>query len=73
MWTFMALVQQVSYATAVAPKLLQFRELLRDKVPWFWNREMDELFINTKNTVADKVESRIKSFDPKLVTALLTD
>ena len=34
---------------------------------------MDELFYQTKNALADKVEDRIKSFNPKLVTALLTD
>ena len=35
MRSFMALAQQVSYATAVAPRLLPFRELLKDSVPWF--------------------------------------
>ena len=45
MRSFMALVNQVSYATAFAPaRLLEFLELLRDKILWFWSREMDELF-----------------------------
>ena len=56
-----------------APRLLQFRELLRDKVPWFWNWEMDDVCVRTKNVIADKVENGIKSFSPNLVTALLTD
>ena len=73
MRSFMALAQQVSYATAVAPRLLHFRELLRDKVPWFWDRRMDEVFTHTKNLLADKVEEGIKSFDPARITALLTD
>ena len=73
MRSFMALAQQVSYATAVAPRLLPFRELLKDKVPWFWDKSMDEVFTHTKNLLADKVEEGIKSYDPARVTALLTD
>ena len=73
MRSFMALAQQVSYATAVAPRLLPFRELLKDSVPWYWDRKMDEVFTNTKKLLADKVEEGIKSFDPARVTALLTD
>ena len=73
MRSFMALAQQVSYATAVAPRLLPFRELLKDKVPWFWDKRMDEVFTHTKHLLADKVEEGIKSYDPARVTALLTD
>ena len=34
---------------------------------------MDELFYHTKNAMADEVEVGIKSFNPKLFTALLMD
>ena len=34
---------------------------------------MDEGFNHTKNVLADKVKNWIKSFNPSLVTALLTD
>ena len=61
MRSFMALIQQISYATAAAPRLLRFRELLRDKVPWFWNWEVDDVCVRTKNVIADKVENGIKS------------
>ena len=53
MHSFMALAQQVSYATAVAPRLLPFRELLKDKVPWFWDKRMDEMFTHCKHLLAD--------------------
>ena len=69
----MALAQQVSYATAVAPCLLPFRELLRDKVPWHWDSRLDEVFAQTRQLLADKVEEGIMSFDPSKPTALLTD
>ena len=73
MRSFMKLVNQVSYATAVALRLLQIRELLRDNIPGFWSREMDDFFYKTKNEVAEKVEEGIKLFNPTLTTALLTD
>ena len=73
MHSFMALAQQVSYAVAVAPRLLPFRELLKNSVPWYWDRKMDEVFTHTKKLLADKVEEGIQSVDPSRVTALLTD
>ena len=45
--SFMALVQQVNYATAVAPLLLPFRTLLKDDVPWEWTSELQQTFIAT--------------------------
>ena len=38
--SFMALVQQVSYTTAVAPLLLPFRKLLKNDTPWDWSSEL---------------------------------
>ena len=73
MQSFMALAQQVSYATVIVPKLLLFRELIKDKVPWFWLQSMDEGFTYTKNLLPDKVKEGIELFDPARVTAFLTD
>ena len=53
--------------------MLPFRELLKDTVPWLWDEEIDRVFMETKADLANKVEEGIKSFDPNLVTALLTD
>ena len=39
--------------------------MLKDKVPWFWDRMMDEVSTHTKNL--------FKLVDPAKVTALLTD
>ena len=71
--SFMALAQQVSYSTAVAPLLLPFRKLIKDGTPWDWPPELDKIFRGTCDTLADKVEDGIKMFDPYKITALLTD
>lgn len=69
--SFMALVQQVSYATAVTPKLLQFRNLMKEITPW--DKEVDKVFREVRVQMADRVEEGIKLFDPNKTTALLTD
>ena len=35
----MALAKHISYATAVAPKLFPFSELLKETTPWDWTEE----------------------------------
>ena len=71
--SFMALVQQVNYATAVAPKLLPFRELLKDTIPLHWLEEIDRMFQETRAVLANRVEEGIKVFDLTKTTAVLTD
>ena len=71
--SFMALVQQVSYTTAVAPKLHPFRELLKETVPLHWSESIDRVFQETRTVLADNVEDGIKSFDPSKPIALLSD
>ena len=71
--SFMALVQQVSYATAVAPLLLPFRNLLKEATPWNWTDEMDKTFQATREILAERIEEGIKLFDPYKITVLLSD
>ena len=73
MRSFMALMQQVSYSTAVAPLLLPFRHLLKEGVPWVWTEELDKVFQDSKQLMADRIEEGVRIFDPYKVTLLLTD
>ena len=66
--SFMALAQQVSYSTAVAPLLLPFRKLLKDGTPWEWTDSMSQTFLATREILADRVDEGIKMFDPYKVT-----
>ena len=69
--SFMALVQQVNYATAVAPLLLSFRTLLKDDVLWEWTSELQQTFIVTREILAERIEEGIKIFDPYKITMVL--
>ena len=71
--SFMALVQQVSYATAVAPLLLPFRKLLKDDIPWEWTSELQQTFMATRELLAERIEEGIKIFDPYKITMVLSD
>lgn len=71
--SFMALAQQVSYSTAVAPLLLPFRTLLKDGTPWEWTDSMSQTFLATREILADRVDEGIKMFDPYKVTLLTSD
>ena len=68
--SFMALAQQVSYSTAVAPVLLPFRALLKERTPWEWTDSMSQTFMATREILADRVEEGIKMFDPYKVILL---
>ena len=71
--SYMALVQQVSYAVAVAPQLLPFRKLLKRDEKWNWTPELNTLFLASRMKLADKVEEGMKTFDPNRPTALISD
>ena len=59
----MVLAQQISYAMAVAPKLIPFRELLKETTPGDWTDEIDKVFRETRTVPAN----------PSKVTAFLSD
>ena len=65
---FIVLEQQISYAMAVAPKLIPFRELLKETTPWDWTDEIDNVFRETMTGPANNVEEGIRLFDPSRVT-----
>ena len=69
----MVLAQQISYAMAVAPKLIPFRELLKEMTPWDCTDEIDNVFRETMTVPANNVEEGIRLFDPSRVKAILSD
>ena len=71
--SFMALVQQVSYVTVMAPLLLPFRNLLKEGGPWDWPDSMNKTFEATREIIANKVEDGIRMYHPYKTTLLLTD
>ena len=50
-----------------------FRHLLSSKQQFQWTHELDKAFEASKEEIIRQCEKGVKSFDPKLVTALATD
>ena len=73
MRSYMALAQQVSYAYAVAPQLLPFRQLLKKDEKWNWTLELNILFLYYRNVLADKVEEGMRTFEQNRPTLLISD
>ena len=66
-------VNQISYSFASAPVMAPFRHLLSAKVPFQWSQELQDAFEASKLEIIRQCENGVRSFDPKLPTALATD
>ena len=71
--SFMALLQQVAYCYAISPAVTPIRHLLRPSVQWKWTKDINDVFEQAKEVIAERVEEGVKLFDPNLHTGLLTD
>ena len=66
-------VNQISYSFASAPVMAPFRHLLSAKVPFQWSQDLQDAFEASKLEIIRQCENGVRSFDPKLPTALATD
>ena len=66
-------INQISYSFAVAPVMAPFRHLLSSKVPFEWSEELQVAFDASKQEILRQCEHGVRTFDPKLPTALATD
>ena len=66
-------VAQVSYAFAQCPVMQPFRHLLSSKTPFSWSPELEAAFQTSKAEVVRQCWEGVRSFDPRLPTALATD
>ena len=73
--SFFALCEQVSYAYTIKEQLNPFRELIKtkDKKTFYWDEQLKNLFVNTRNVIADKVSEGIMTYDVNRVTTVETD
>ena len=67
------LVNQVSYAFAMTEHMSAFRHLLSPKTPFIWDEKLEEEFQRSKEHIIQKVSEGVRTFDPKLRTAIATD
>ena len=71
--SFMALLQQVSYCYAISPATTPLRHLLKPAEKWRWTEDINKVFEEARDVIANKVEEGVRLFDPKLPTGLLSD
>ena len=66
-------IKQISFSFDSAPIMAPFRHLLSAKVPFQWTTELQEAFNASKQEIVAKCSKGVRSFDPKLPTALATN
>ena len=71
--SWFGLVNQVAWAYAISPVMLPFRELLQKGRQFSWTKELDQIFLASKEKLVDLVHEGVRSFDPQRCTALQTD
>ena len=71
--SFFGAINQISYSFAIAPVMAPSRHLLSSKVPFQWSTELQTAFDAAKQEILLQCERGVRSFNPKLPTALATD
>ena len=72
--SFMAMCEQVSYATTIKDDLFPLRELLRkDGKQFYWDSQLSMVFKKIRNKIADNCVAGIQNFDLNKITTLETD
>ena len=66
------LLNQAAYAFAAAKQMAPFRHLLQPKTQFVCPEELDRLFKESKQLIADKITEGVSIFDPQLTTCLAT-
>ena len=71
--SWFGLVNQVSYAFSMTKTMQPFRELLKPDRKFYWDENLQKIFDTSKKTICDSVETGVRIFDPKRVSAISTD
>ena len=67
------LVNQGSYAFAMAKEMKPFRELLKSSKKFEWTNALEEAFIKSKTTLVDAMKEGVQLFECARPTCLATD
>ena len=70
---FFGLVEQVSFAFSKSEVMAPFRDLLKTKSQFYWDERLNNLFIEARKHIVEKVINGVKSFEIGRETALTTD
>ena len=67
------LVNQGSYAFAMAKEMKPFRDLLKTSKKFEWTEELTKAFEKSKTTIVDAMKEGVRLFEPSRPTCLATD
>ena len=67
------LVNQGSYAFAMAKQMQPFRHLLKPSVKFTWTEELDSIFQQSKDVIINQMKEGVRLFDMSRPTSLCTD
>ncbi len=71
--SWFGLINQVSYYASMAEKMRPFRDLLKPKIPFYWDSQLQQLFEESKKHILESIEHGITIFDKGRSTCLVTD
>jgi hypothetical protein len=71
--SWFGLVNQVSYYTSMTDKMRPFRDLLKPKLPFYWDDQLQQLFNDSKRDIVNAIQQGVKIFDKGRKTCLATD
>ena len=67
------LVNQVAYAFAAAEVMNPFRDLLKCNAKFEWNKELEDIFQQSKKVIIHQIQDGVMIFDKTRATCLATD
>ena len=71
--SWFGLVNQVAYTFSVANQMQPFRQLLKANTPFRWTAELDSLFLESKQKIAEEIQTGVRIYDKEKPTCLITD
>ena len=71
--SWFGLINQVSYAFAVAKRMSPFRALLKPGSCFEWTEELDNIFKESKGKIVAEIQKGVEIFDKNRPTCLATD
>ena len=71
--SWFGLINQVSYYTSMTDKMRPFRDLLKPKVPFYWDQQLQHLFDESKQHIIEAIQQGVRIFEKGRKTCLATD
>ena len=71
--SWFGLVNQIAWAYSISPIMQPFRELVKPNTTFFWDDNLNKIFMESKEILTQRCIEGIRTFDVKRNTCLQTD